>query len=410
MKELAAKVQQAAHQLRTTEAKTRIAVLKTLAQKLNSETCKIIEENEKDLRNAKDQKLSDALTDRLVLNQSRVQSIAKSVLEVANQEEVLGKIIEEKTSANGLIIQKELVPLGVVAMIFESRPNVVIDSASIAIKSGNALILKGGKEATHSNKILTQLVQESLEENGLSKNCVEQIDSRDEVSELLKLNQYIDVVIPRGGEKLIHYVYENATMPVIAHFKGLCHIYVHKDADLEKAIPIILNAKVQRPGVCNAMECLLLHKDLPKEFKDEVMNELIKNKVELRVSEDLQKLNSNTKLATALDYATEYLDLILSIKTVGSEEQAIEHIQKFGSHHTESILAKDTKAINKFKQAIDCSCLIINASTRFNDGGQLGLGAELGISTSKFHAYGPMGVRELTTARYLVTGSGQVRS
>ncbi len=409
MKDIAKKVKEASQELRTAGSEKRIAVLKTLAEKLKSNLCLILEENEKDLRAAKEQNLSAALTDRLVLNESRVEAMAKGILEVAAQEEVLGKIIEEKTRADGLKIQKELIPLGVVAMIFESRPNVVIDSASIAIKSGNAVILKGGKEASHSNKVLTQLVQESLKEQGLSVHCVEQIEARDEVSEVLKLNEYIDVVIPRGGEKLINYVYENATMPVIAHFKGLCHIYVHEDADLEKALPIILNAKVQRPGVCNAMECLLLSTKLPDEFKKKVITELMGHKVELRVSDDLKNFHQGLKLATETDYATEYLDLILSIKTVQNVEEAIEHINQYGSHHTESILAKNPEVIKKFQQGIDCSCLMVNASTRFNDGGELGLGAELGISTSKFHAYGPMGVKELTTARYLVTGSGHIR-
>ncbi len=410
MKEIAKKVKQAASELRMATAEDRIAVLKTLAEKLKLNMCLILEENEKDLRAAKKQNLSTALTDRLVLNEIRVNAIAQSVLEVAQQEEVLGKIIEEKIRDDGLKIQKELIPLGVVAMIFESRPNVVIDSASIAIKSGNAVILKGGKEAAHSNKVLTKLVQDSLKDNGLSEHCVEQIEARDEVSEVLKLNEYIDVVIPRGGERLIHYVYENATMPVIAHFKGLCHIYVHKDANLEQATEIILNAKTQRPGVCNALESLLLHKSLPEKFKKDIIKKLFEHNVELRVSEDLQTLNNATKLARAEDYATEYLDLILSIKTVLNEDEAIAHINTYGSHHTESILALDPDIIKKFQQAIDCSCLMVNASTRFNDGGELGLGAELGISTSKFHAYGPMGVKELTTARYLITGKGHIRT
>jgi glutamate-5-semialdehyde dehydrogenase len=274
-------------------------------------------------------------------------------------------------------------------MIFESRPNVVVDGAALAIKSGNAIILKGGKEAHHSNRVLADIIATATKDI-LPEGAVSLIETREDVAELLKLNQYIDLMVPRGGSALIDHVRKNATMPVVAHDKGLCHIYVHKDADTTKVIPVVINAKVSRPGVCNAVETLLIHKDYPE--KDKVVEALKKEHVEIREQFD-----------------TEFLDKIISLKVVSDENEAISHIQKYGSHHTEAILAKDPKVIEKFLNSLDASALMVNASTRFNDGGELGLGAELGISTSKLHAYGPMGAKEMTTTRFLVKGNGQIR-
>lgn len=368
----------------------------------------ILKENEKDIIKAKEENLNSALIDRLLLNEDRIQSMAQTALDIADQPEVVGKVTKELKRPNGLIVQNQRVPLGVIAMIFESRPNVVIDCSCLAIKSGNAIILKGGKEAVNSNRILTQIVRDSIKEY-IPQDIVQLIDSRQAVSELITLNKYVDVVIPRGGKKLIQYVYDNASIPVIAHFEGLCHIYIHHDANLEQAKAIVLNAKIQRPGVCNAMECLLLHKDLPQKFKKDLISSFLNAEVELRGSKDLCELDTQIKPATSTDYATEYLDKILSIKTVQDIEEAISHIQTFGTNHTEAILSQDQTAISLFQKSIEASCIAVNASTRFNDGGELGLGAELGISTTKFHAYGPMGAEQMTTLRYVIFGEGQIR-
>jgi glutamate-5-semialdehyde dehydrogenase len=353
----------------------------------NSE--KILEENAKDLADAKKNKLSSSMIDRLTLTEQSVKGLKDMCDSIAAQPRVVGQIIEEVTRPNGLRIQKQRIPIGVIGMIFESRPNVVVDGAALAIKSGNAIILKGGKEAQHSNRALMNVIEESIKDL-LPAGSISLVETREDVAELLKLNQYIDLMVPRGGSALIDHVRKNATMPVVAHDKGLCHIYVHKDADVNRVIPIVINAKVSRPGVCNAVETLLLHEEYPE--KDKVIEALKAESVEIRE-----------------DYDTEFLDKIISLKIVKDETEAISHIQKHTSHHTEAILAKDHKVIEQFLNSLDASALIVNASTRFNDGGELGLGAELGISTSKLHAYGPMGAKEMTTTRFVVTGNGQVR-
>jgi glutamate-5-semialdehyde dehydrogenase len=291
-------------------------------------------------------------------------------------------------------------------MIFESRPNVVVDGAALAIKSGNAIILKGGKEAHHSNKKLFEIISSAVERI-LPSGSVSLIETREDVSELLKLHDYIDLMVPRGGSALIQYVRQNATMPVIAHDKGLCHLYVHEDAEVSQVIPIVLNAKTQRPGVCNALETLLVHEKFPA--IKEIMTALLDKGVEIRGCKKSHALEARVKLAQTSDYDTEYLDKIISLKITDTPKEAISHIQQHSSHHTEAILAKDPQVIELFLNSLDASALVVNASTRFNDGGELGLGAELGISTSKLHAYGPMGAKEMTTTRFLVIGNGQIR-
>lgn len=282
----------------------------------------------------------------------------------------------------------------------------VVDGAALAIKSGNAIILKGGKEAQHSNRKIFEVISGAIERI-LPQGSVSLIETREDVNEMLKLHQYIDLMVPRGGSSLINFVRANATMPVVAHDKGLCHLYVHKDAEIKNVIPIILNAKVQRPGVCNALESLLVHQSYPEIKK--IVEALLENNVEIRGCEETQKLSPKVKKASPEDYHTEYLEKIISMKIVRSESEAIGHIQNHSSHHTEAILAEDPEAISLFLNSLDASALVVNASTRFNDGGELGLGAELGISTSKLHAYGPMGAKEMTTTRFLVTGNGQIR-
>lgn len=411
-KELAKKAKQASKKLRSMDKDTRKKILLALANKLESETQKVIKANKKDLQYAEEVNLSAALKDRLMLDEKRIQAMAQGVKEIAEQPEVVGQFYQEFTNEAGLKIKRQRIPLGVILMVFESRPNVVIDCAALALKSSNAIILKGGKEAKHSNEILGEIIQETIAEF-VPKESVQVLasDSREEVNELLEYDEYIDVVIPRGGERLIEHVYKHAKMPVIAHFKGLCHMYIDKSADLEKAVELVLNAKTQRTGVCNAIETLLVHKDVVEKLAPTLTEKLVAKGTELRVDEAFLKASGQElKKATDEDWATEYLDNILSIKTVNSLDEATDHIDKYGSFHTESIISEDHKVCEEFASRVDASCITINASTRFNDGGQLGLGAELGISTTKFHAYGPMGAEQMTTSRFVVVGNGHVRS
>jgi len=380
--------------------------LESMAQSLEKNIELILEENKKDLDHAKANGLSTAIIDRLSLTKNSVTSLSKMCREVAHQEQVVGTIVEQYSRPNGLIIQKQRIPIGVIGMIFESRPNVIVDGAALAIKSGNAIILKGGKEAQFTNKKLFEIISGAIERI-LPQGSVSLIETREDVKEILKLHQYIDLMVPRGGSSLVEFVKKNATMPVVAHDKGLCHLYVHEDADTNIVIPIILNAKTQRPGVCNALETLILHEKYPD--NKNVLETLFKNGVEIRGCQTSQTLFSDVKNASEEDYQTEYLDKIISVKIVSDENKAISHIQKHSSHHTEAILAKDPLVIEIFMNALDASAIIVNASTRFNDGGELGLGAELGISTSKLHSYGPMGAKEMTTTRFIVNGQGQIR-
>lgn len=390
---------------------TRKKVLEEMANHLLNRKDDIIAANEKDLKNASDAGLTSAMMDRLKLDSPRIEAMVSGVRAIAAQKEVVGTFESEFTNKNGLQIKRQRVPLGVILMIFESRPNVVVDCAALAIKSSNAIILKGGKEAKYSNEILHHIIQEAIEKY-IPKDAVQVLasDNREVINELLSLNEYIDVVIPRGGEKLVRFVYDHAKMPVIAHFQGLCHMYLDKAADLDKALKLVLNAKTQRTGVCNAIETLLIHQDLLPRFAKTLTDALQAKGTELRVDEEFEAaVGTKLNRATDEDWATEYLDNILSIKTVHSLDEAISHIDQYGSFHTESIVSEDKEACDKFLSSVDASCVMINASTRFNDGGELGLGAELGISTTKLHAYGPMGAEQMTITRYVVVGDGHVR-
>lgn len=409
--QLAQKSRKAAQACLTLKNDVRNRALLAIADALIQQTPKIMAANAKDLKTAKKSGLSAALLNRLKIDEAGVASMASAVRAIAEQPDVVGQIVETSTRPNGLRVRRERIPLGVIAMIFESRPNVVIDCSALAIKSGNAILLKGGKEAAHSNKVLGDIVRTAIA-TVLPKDCVIVLDStsRKSVQELLKLPHYIDLVIPRGGEGLVKYVVAHARMPVVAHYKGICHVYVHDDADLSRALQICLNAKVQRPGVCNAMETLLVNARVAEAFLAMLLPSFIAAGVQLRGCPRTRKIGGKgVRAASAKDWDTEYLDKIISIKVVGTEDEAITHIQQHGTHHTEAICATDSAAIQKFISAIDASCIVVNASTRFNDGGELGLGAEMGISTSKVHAYGPMGARELTTTRFVVEGQGQVR-
>jgi len=404
IKEMAQKAKAASHELLALTEEQRVSALQAISKNILLKEVQILSANAHDLETARKQNLSPSLIDRLQLTSQSLNALSQSCLEIAAFPQVVGEIAERTTRPNGLVIEKQRIPIGVIGMIFESRPNVIVDGVALAIKSGNAIILKGGKEAMESNKKIFEVTKEAVQ-NILPPSSLHLIESREDVMEMLKLGEYIDLVVPRGGSDLITFVKKHATMPVVAHDKGLCHMYVHVDA--ESPIPIILNAKVQRTGVCNALESLLLHQDYPENSK--IINALLEAGVEIRGDEKSQKLNAKIKLATEKDFQTEYLDKIISLKIVKDVDEAIEHIKLHSSHHTEAILAQDQGVINKFIQSLDSSAIIVNASTRFNDGGELGLGAELGISTSKLHAYGPMGAKEMTTTRFIVRGNGQIR-
>jgi len=337
--------------------------------------------------------------------------MVNSVKNVKDLPDPVGKKIWETVRPNGLKIERIRVPIGVICIIYESRPDVTIETSILCLKSGNCVILKGGKEAINSNKILVSIIKESLEECGIPSEAVNLVDigGRRAVRYLLKLDNYIDLIIPRGGESLIREVTEKSRIPVIKHYKGICHTYVDKDADLEKAWKVTFNAKVQRPGTCNATETLLVHKDIAKKFLPEMAEMFKKAGVEMRGCDETRKIIKGIKKATESDWKTEYLDMIISIKIVNSLEEAISHINKYGSGHSDAIITENKDAVKKFFQEVDSAALYHNASTRFTDGGEFGLGAEIGISTDKIHARGPMGLEELTIYKYLVYGNGQTR-
>jgi len=387
------------------------ASLKTLKSLIDKNREKIKSVNEIDIKNAKELKLKSSLIDRLLLNDKRIDGIIDSIDTVIKLKSPVGEVIEGWRLENGLNIEKVRVPIGTIGIIYESRPNVTIDAAILCLKSLNSVVLRGGKEAINSNKLLSELIKEALSENNLNPDAVGFIDETDRegVKYMLKLNEYIDVIVPRGGEGLIKFVTENATMPVIKHDKGLCHMYIDEFADLEKALNVSYNAKVQRPGVCNAIETLLVHKNIADTFLPKFKELMDKENVELRGCSKTREILKNIKEATEEDYKTEYLDLILSIKVVDSLDEAIEHINTYGSHHSEAIITENYENAERFLDEIDASCVYVNASTRFTDGGMFGFGAEIGISTNKLHARGPVGLRELTTYKYKIRGSGQIR-
>lgn len=388
------------------------ALLK-IAENILKNSDKIISENLKDIKNAKKNKLSNALIDRLKINEKRIVSMADGLKQVAKLPDPIGEVIEKTKRPNGLQIEKVRVPLGVIGIIYESRPNVTVDSVGLCLKSGNAVILRGGSEAINSNKILSKIVCDTAYSSGIPDGCLEFIDNTDRtiISEMIRLDGYIDCIIPRGGEGLIKYIRENSFIPVIAHGKGVCHTYIDRYADLKKAIKISFNAKVQRPGVCNAMETLLVHKDIAEKFLPRMIAEYKKAGVEIRGCNKTKKIvqRSGIKSAMENDWYTEYLDLILSVKIVSSIDEAISHIEKYGSHHSDAIITENKKSAEKFLKEVDSAAVYHNASTRFTDGGEFGMGAEIGISTQKMHVRGPMGLRELTSYKFVVYGNGQIR-
>jgi glutamate-5-semialdehyde dehydrogenase len=389
---------------------TKNRVLKEMADKLQNSAEIIIKENEKDLEYAKEINLSSSMVDRLLLNETRINSMANALRDISMLKNPVGRVLDGWVLDNGLKIEKTAVPIGVIGIIYESRPNVTSDAAALSFKSGNACILKGGKEAKYSNEIILKLLQEVLEENSIPKEVISLLPdySREGVANLIVQDRYVDLIIPRGGEGLIRYVSENATVPVVKHDKGLCHTYIHKDADIEKAISISLNAKVQRPGVCNAMETLIVDEEIASEILPKLKAEFDKAHTILK-GDEFAKSIIEVENATDEDWDAEYLANILSIKVVKNEDEAISHIQKYSSSHSDAIITENYQVSEKFLNEIDSACVYLNASTRFTDGEMFGFGAEVGISTNKLHARGPMGIDDLTTYKFKIYGNGQIR-
>ena len=394
----------------TLSSKDKKDILNKMADALEANSEYIIEENAKDMQNAKENNLSSAMVDRLLLNEARVEGMAKSLREIAMLKEPVGRVLEGWWTDDNIRIEKVSVPIGVVGVIYESRPNVTADVGALCFKSGNVAILKGGKEAENSNKAIAKVLQDVLVESGLPKEIIALLpdSSRAGVDYLIKQDKYVDLIVPRGGEALIKYVSANATVPVVKHDKGLCHTYIEESANLDMAIKIALNAKCDRPGVCNAMETLIVDKAIAKEALPKLKEAFDAMGTELRAdSEALEIIEA--KEASEEDFDTEYLANILNIKLVDGLDEAIEHITKYGSQHSEAIITENYTKAEEFLNRVDASTVYVNASTRFTDGGAFGFGAEVGISTNKLHARGPMGINELTTYKYKVYGTGQIR-
>ncbi|CAN5821546.1 glutamate-5-semialdehyde dehydrogenase [soil metagenome] len=410
-RELASRARDAARIVAKTDAASRTRALRAIAEAITAATDDILAANAVDIAAAKAAELAPAMVDRLLLDAKRITGLAKAVSEIAAQPELLGKVVEESTRPNGLAISRVRIPLGVVLMIYEARPNVTTDAAALCLKAGNACILRGGREAIESNRALLRAVHTGLANAGMPADAVQLVPTtdREAIAELVKLDDLIDLCIPRGGEGLIRYVAEHARVPVIKHYKGVCHIYVHSTADLAQTTAIIANAKVQRPGVCNAVETVLVDRAIANEVIPALVAAL--PTVELRGDATVQQLGGPTiRSATDEDWYAEYLDLVLAVRVVDGIDAAIGHIEKYGSSHTESILTTDAALGERFIREVDSSTVMVNASTRFADGGELGLGAEIGISTTRLHAYGPMGAEGLTTTKFVVRGTGQVRT
>jgi len=409
--QLGKKAKEASRVLNLLTSKRKNDILLEFADILEENTPKILLENQKDTQNAKENGINEVMIDRLKLTPERIADMAQGIRQVASLKDPIGAFDSLWVNEDNLRIGKQRVPLGVVGMIFESRPNVTTDAASLCFKTGNAVILRGGKEAIHSNKVLVEVMREVLLKNDLPAACISLIEdtTRKSTQEMLTGNDYLDVLIPRGGAGLIRAVRQNATVPVIETGTGNCHIYVHEDADLNKAIEIIINAKTQRPSVCNAMETLVVHEKIAPILLPRLEDRLQEWNVELRADDFSRNYLKNSLVATQEDYETEFLDYILAIKSVSSLEEAIEHINQFSTQHSESILSNDYAATQKFLREIDSACVYVNASTRFTDGFVFGFGAEIGISTQKLHARGPMGLEALTSIKYVIYGEGQIR-
>ena len=412
IEQLGEKALEAKRKIATASTGEKNKVLEAIAQVLLENSDAILAENEKDIANARDNGISETMVDRLRLTKERIKGIADACMELVNLEDPVGEVLQGSVRPNGMRITKVRVPMGVIGIIYESRPNVTVDAGALCLKSGNAAILRGGKEAIHSNMILVNLMQRALETSGFAKETIQLVEdtSREVSTQMMQANGYIDVLIPRGGAGLIQAVVQNATVPVIETGTGNCHIYVDDSADLEMAVQITDNGKTQRPSVCNALETCLVHKDVADKFLPMLQKVFEKHQVEIRGCERTKAiLGDSVVLATPQDYATEFLDYIMSIKVVYSIEEAIAHIRKYSTGHSECIITESYRHAEQFQKEIDSACVYVNCSTRFTDGGEFGLGAEIGISTQKLHVRGPMGLKELTTMKYLINGSGQIR-
>jgi len=412
IEDMAKEAKTASRQLRHVGRAQKDSTLELLAGKLIDTQADIIKENEKDLTQARKAGLSAAMIDRLTMDYKVIRGMADGLREVASLPDPVGEVSGMWKRPNGLLVGRVRIPLGVIGFIYESRPNVTVDAAALCLKSGNTVILKGGSESIHSNLILSDVLEQALVETGLPPKAIQVIPTtdREAVKILIGLDDYIDTIIPRGGEGLIRFVTGHSRVPVLKHYKGVCHVYVDEYADLQMAGEICFNAKVQRPGVCNAMETMLIHKGIASDFLPDMVKRFRDANVEIRGCPRTLELSPGIKPAVETDWPAEFLDLILAVKIVSNMDEALDHIEQYGSNHTEAIITNDYNRSQRFLAEVDASVVLINASTRFNDGNQLGLGAEIGINTSKLHAFGPMGLEELTTTKFIVYGQGQVRN
>jgi glutamate-5-semialdehyde dehydrogenase len=411
LSELCARARTAARTLSSTGREQKDRALRAIAERLISGAAPVLAANALDVEAARAAGTSEALVDRLVLDEARLRAIADAVLAIAAFDDPVGEQLGMKRRPNGLLVGQVRIPLGVIAMIYEARPNVTVDAAALCLKSGNAVLLRGGKEAARSNEALGVLVREAIASVGLPEAAVQIVPplGREETKVLVGLTGQIDLVIPRGGEGLIRFVAEHARVPVIQHYKGVCHLYVDAGADLAMALRLIENGKLQRPGVCNALECLLVHRAEAEGLLPQLASLIAGKGLEVRGDALTVQLVPGAKAATGEDYGQEFLAPILAVRVVGSLDEALDHIARYGSNHTEVICSNDHGHIQRFLREVDASCVMVNASSRFNDGGELGLGAEIGISTTKLHAYGPMGLESLTALKWLAFGDGQTR-
>jgi glutamate-5-semialdehyde dehydrogenase len=411
MLQLAREARQAGRVMARLSTAVKDELLRRMADALQAGCAGLLAANERDLVAGREKGLADAMLDRLALDEKRVRAMADGLREVASLPDPVGEISRMRLRPNGLQVGRMRVPLGVIGIVYEARPNVTADAAALCLKSGNAVILRGGSEAIHSNTAIGALLKEQLRQLGLPEGALQVVATTDRaaVLELLKLEEEIDLIIPRGGEGLIRFVVEHSRIPVIKHYKGVCHVFVDASADFEMAEKICVNAKVQRPGVCNAMETLLIHKDIAETFVPRIAETMRGHGVEVRGCPVTREFAPQVAPAAEADWEAEYLDLILAVKVVEDLDESISHIQRYGSLHTEAIVTRDYAHAQRFLREVDSSTVLVNASTRFADGGQLGLGAEIGISTTKLHSFGPMGLEDLTTRKFVVFGDGQIR-